>query len=262
MSALRKVLVVDDDPVVGKSYNRVLSGKGYVVTTAENAKEALERMSHDEYDLVVTDIKMPGMNGLELAETVKARRPWTPVLIVTGYGDAADERRAREAGVTGFLHKPLSPEMIEDSAAEALRGVASISASEVHAAPVEAVWRDPVSATVAAVVESPSVETAAEPVAAESRLKNIALFLAAPFIGLVYAVFLPFVGLGTLVWMGGKALAKSGALSRAGSALRTLGKIVLSPFIGLAYVIVLPFAGLATLAWIGGKSLLTKKRAE
>ena len=126
MSALRKVLVVDDDPVVGKSYNRVLSNKGYVVTTAENAREALEQMSRDEYDLVVTDIRMPGMSGLELAETVKARRPWTPVLIVTGYGDDADEKRARAAGVSGFLHKPLSPEMIEDSAAQALSAVASI----------------------------------------------------------------------------------------------------------------------------------------
>ena len=101
MSALHKVLVVDDDPVVGKSFDRVLSSKGYVVTTAENAHEALERLRGGEYDLIVTDIRMPGMDGLELAETVRNRRPWTPVLIITGYGTEADEKRARAAGVSG-----------------------------------------------------------------------------------------------------------------------------------------------------------------
>jgi CheY-like chemotaxis protein len=257
MSALRRVLVVDDDPVVGKSYDRVLSNKGYAVIEAHNAAEALEKMRREEYDLVVTDIRMPGMDGLELAETVKARRPWTPVVIVTGYGTAADEERARAAGVKAFLHKPLSPEMIEGSAAEALRG-----APVVEAAAVEAVRLDPASATVAAMVEAVSVEPAVEVVGAESRLKNIALFVAAPFIGLVYAVFLPFVGLGMLAWMGGKALMKSGALSRAGGAALSIGKIVFAPFIGLVYVIVMPFAGLAALAWFGGKALLKVRRSD
>ena len=244
MSALRKVLVVDDDPVVGRSYDRVLSNKGYAVIEAHNAAEALEKMRNEEYDLVVTDIRMPGMDGLELAETVKARRPWTPVVIVTGYGSVADEARAKAAGVKAFLHKPLSPEMIEGSAAEALHR------TEGSSAPV------------AAMVEASALEPTVETVGAESRLKNIALFMAAPFIGLVYAVFLPFVGLGMLAWMGGKALVKSGALGRAGGALLSVGKIAFAPFIGLAYVIVMPFAGLATLAWFGGKALLKVRHTE
>ncbi len=256
MSALRKVLVVDDDPVVGRSYDRVLSNKGYAVIEAHNADEALEKMRNEEYDLVVTDIRMPGMDGLELAETVKARRPWTPVVIVTGYGSAADEARAKAAGVKAFLHKPLSPEMIEGSAAEALHR------TEGTSAPVAAEWLDPASASVAAMVEAASIEPAAEAVGAESRLKNIALFMAAPFIGLVYAVFLPFVGLGMLAWMGAKALAKNGSLSRAGGALVSVGKIVFAPFIGLAYVIVMPFAGFAALAWVGGKALLKTRHGE
>lgn len=245
MSALRKVLVVDDDPVVGKSFKRVLSSKGYSVITALNAAEALERMRRDEYDLVVTDIKMPGMDGLELAETVKARRPWTPVLIVTGYGTAADETRAKAAGVTAFLHKPLSPEMIEGSAAEALRDAPAMSAP-IALAPVVA----------------PTAEPTVEAAAPDSRLKNIALFFAAPFIGLAYAVFLPFVGLGVALWFVGQALVKSGALRRTGEALLTVAKIAFAPFIGLAYVIVLPFAGLATLAWFAGRAMLTKRPSD
>src|SRR5829696_5508433 len=104
MSALRKVLVVDDDPVVGMSFNRVLSGKGYVVVTAENGYEALAKLNGDKYDVVFTDLRMPGMTGLDVAESIKARQPWTPVVIVTGYGSERSEERARAAGVSDFLH--------------------------------------------------------------------------------------------------------------------------------------------------------------
>ena len=176
MSALRKVLVVDDDAVVGKSFNRVLSEKkGYVVTTVENAHEALEQMREQSFDVVFTDIKMPGMDGVELAERVKASQPWTPVVIITGYGTTENESRAKAVGVTDFVRKPLSPEMIEESAAHALREAAPEVAPEAVPAPVEQVH--------------------VEVIVKESRIKNIALFLAAPFIGLAYAVMLPVVGM-------------------------------------------------------------------
>jgi DNA-binding NtrC family response regulator len=187
MSALRKVLVVDDDAVVGKSFNRVLTrDKGYVVITAQNGTEALEKMCTQNYDLVFTDIKMPGMDGVELAAEVKARQPWTPVVIITGYGTTANEARAKEVGVSDFMRKPLSPEMIEESAAHALL--------------------EPASAIVAAPQASPVEEVHAEPVEKTSTLKNVALFIAAPFVGLAYAVMLPFVGTAMLVWTGVQAL--------------------------------------------------------
>ena len=176
MSALRKVLVVDDDAVVGKSFHRVLSeNKGYVVTTVENAHEALKQMREQSFDVVFTDIKMPGMDGVELAERVKASQPWTPVVIITGYGTTENESRAKAVGVTDFVRKPLSPEMIEESAAHALREAAPEVAPEAVPAPVGQVHVE--------VIEK------------ESRIKNIALFLAAPFIGLAYAVMLPVVGM-------------------------------------------------------------------
>ena len=176
MSALRKVLVVDDDAVVGKSFHRVLSeNKGYVVTTVENAHEALKQMREQSFDVVFTDIKMPGMDGVELAERVKASQPWTPVVIITGYGTTENENRAKAAGVSDFVRKPLSPEMIEQSAAHALREAAPEVALEAVQAPMEQVHVE--------VIEK------------ESRIKNIALFLAAPFIGLAYAVMLPVVGM-------------------------------------------------------------------
>jgi CheY-like chemotaxis protein len=184
MSALRKVLVVDDDPVVAKSFNRVLSEKGYVVITAENAAQALDRLREEEVDLVYTDIRMPGMDGLELAEQMKARRPWTPVVIVTGYGTQANEQRAKAVGVSAFLSKPLSPEMIEQSA-EALLGTSA------------AVLAEPAEVAKLVAHATPGLGR---------RLRNIALFFAAPFIGLVYAVMLPFVGIAMLVGIAVQAI--------------------------------------------------------
>ena len=237
MSALRKVLVVDDDAVVGKSFNRVLTrDKGYVVITAQNGTEALEKMCTQNYDMVFTDIKMPGMDGVELAAEVKARQPWTPVVIITGYGTTANEARAKEVGVSDFMRKPLSPEMIEESAAHALLEPAPAIVAEVETRPIEEVHVEPVEKT--------------------NNLKNIALFLAAPFIGLVYALFLPVVGLAMLAWVGGKALLALPTTKKVLKLLGNVAKVIAAPFIGLAYAVMLPFVGTAMLVWVGGKALM------
>ena len=243
MSALRKVLVVDDDPVVGKSFNRVLSGKGYVVVTAEDGYDALQKLQSETYDAVFTDLRMPGMNGLEVAERIKARQPWVPVVIVTGYGSKTSEERARAAGVTDFLHKPLSPEMIEDSAAKAMLWKVPEAAAAEQAAPVAA----------AAEEEAPG---------RFAVLKNMALFLSAPFVGLVYAVLLPFVGMFMLARIGGKALMQQPAAREALSYGKFVLKMVAAPFVGLAYILAFPFVGLAMLIWNGGKALIGAKTSE
>jgi DNA-binding NtrC family response regulator len=197
MSALRKVLVVDDDPVVGMSFKRVLSGKDYVVITAENGYEGLAKLQSEEFDVVFTDLRMPGLTGLDVAERVKARQPWIPVVIVTGYGSQPSEERARAAGVIEFLHKPLSPEMIEEITERALLEAASSAPAEPPAQAAPAV-------------------AAAEPEPQRKRhlLVDMALFLSAPFIGLLYAVLLPFVGMGMLAWSAVKALRERKQASR------------------------------------------------
>lgn len=244
MSALRKVLVVDDDPAVSKSFDRVLSAKGYQVIMAHDAAQALEELRSSEVDMVFTDIRMPGMDGVELAEQVKARRPWTPVVIVTGYGTQDNEQRAKRAGVTAFLHKPLTPEQIEGSAREALEtGEPTLA----HAPAAE--------------VAMPIAQAAPEalPAPAESRIKNIALFVAAPFIGLLYAMFLPFVGLGMVAWMGIEAAGQADRARRVFGTLGKIGKVIAAPFIGLAYVLLFPFVGAVALAWIGVRELTAKR---
>lgn len=278
MTPLRKVLVVDDDPVVGRSFERVLSGKGYAVITARDGEEALRKLNAEAYDVVFTDIKMPGMSGLEVAERVKASQPWLPVVIVTGYGTEENEARAEAAGAADFLRKPLSPEAIEGSAEKALHEKAEAAVTEEAA--VEAPAKASALKNVALFFAAPFIALAyvtIGPIVGLAVLawmgakalvrngamgktaryaKNVALFLAAPFIGLAYIIAFPVVGLGALVWMGAKALMKKPAVRRAAGHAAKAGCFIAAPFIALAYVVIMPIAGLGVLAWMGGKALI------
>jgi CheY-like chemotaxis protein len=185
MTTLKKVLVVDDDPVVGKSFERVLQPKGYAVIHASSGEEALERIQAENYDMVYTDIKMPGMDGIEVAKRIKSSRPWLPVVIVTGYGSDENEGKAWRAGISEFLRKPLSPEMIETSANLAFTSVA---------------------------LSAPQGDDTVIPLPAGRRgaagfLKNVGLFVAAPFIALAYVALFPFIGLGMLAFTAYEAFA-------------------------------------------------------
>jgi CheY-like chemotaxis protein len=240
MTTLRKVLVVDDDPVVAKSFDRVLSNKGYAVITASNGEEALRKIASEDYDVVYTDIRMPGMDGIEVAEHIKDRRPWLPVVIVTGFGTAENEARAKAAGVTAVLHKPLSPAMIEGSARDALAAALL-----------------PEEAETAALLATPPAQPESKPASAAQFAKNVALFLAAPFIGLMYILLFPLIGLGMLA---GSALKRAGVRGESvKAALKTAGMIAIAPLMGLVYTVALPFVALGLLCWIGGKHLFTGK---
>lgn len=289
MSALRKVLVVDDDAVVGKSFNRVLSSKGYVVTTAQNAHEALKQIREQEFDVVFTDIKMPGMDGVELAERVKSSRPWTPVVIITGFGTTENETRAMAAGVSDFMRKPLSPEMIEASASRAmstprLSVVPPPDVSRGAALPVEVLEKPNGFKCMALALAAPFIGLAYAlflPVfgfamlawvggkalrqsqlakKAPAYLKNVALFFAAPFIGLVYALSLPLVGISVLAWSASRAMMANPKGRKVLMAMATVGKLVAAPFIGLAYAVLMPLVGMVMLLGMGAKALFTSTR--
>jgi CheY-like chemotaxis protein len=169
----KRVLVVDDDQVVGKSFERVLSNKGYRVDTAMSGREAFEKYKGADFDMVFTDLKMPGQDGLEVAKRLKEMNPWLPIVVVTGYGTQEAEEKAKAIGVAEFLNKPLTPSMIEDVAA---RVTAAQPAAQTAAATQTA------------------AETATAPAKPESVARNVVLFFAAPFIGLAYIIAAPFIG--------------------------------------------------------------------
>jgi CheY-like chemotaxis protein len=190
MKATKRILVVDDDPVVRLSFDRVLLPKGYAVITVKSGEEALARLAAEDYDMVYTDIRMPGMDGIEVARRIKAERPWMPVLIVTGYGDGANEAAAKEIGVSAFLHKPLTPSAIEDSALEASNAPGAAWAAITVPAP------------------APAPEEPAERRGAWGVARSIGLFFAAPLVALFYVLIGPFVLIGMLSWIALKGLVK------------------------------------------------------
>jgi CheY-like chemotaxis protein len=249
MTTLRKVLVVDDDPVVGRSFDRVLSNRGYAVVTASDGAEALRKIAAEEYDVVFTDIRMPGLDGISVAERIRDRQPWLPVVIVSGYATTENEARARAAGVSAVLHKPLSPEMIEDSARDALLRRDAGASSAGHEA------------------ASAALPATNAPPAADTSTRNPTLLpgfrVWAPLLGLLYVLVLPFAGLAALVampfWYGARALARSNA--RAATWLRNVALFVAAPVIGLVYVVALPFVGLGMLAWMGVKTIADRTSA-
>lgn len=174
-----QVLVIDDDAVVGRSFDRVLTKKGYEVNTALTGEEGLERIEAKNYDVVFTDIQMPGMNGMEVAEHIKNKCPWTPVVVITGYGTEEHEAQASVLGVSGFVHKPLTPEIIESITLKALapRETSPEAANEAEVAPA------------AMAMPEPSVLRKVGYVA-----KNITLFFLSPLIALGYVIALPLIG--------------------------------------------------------------------
>jgi hypothetical protein len=120
--------------------------------------------------------------------------------------------------------------------------------------PVEAKSAKPVLSIVAVKVAAMPV-TEAEAVSGISVLKNMLLFLSAPFVGLVYAVLLPFVGLAMLAWFGGKALLKEPAVREALAYGRFLLRMAAMPFVALGWLIALPFIAVGMISWIGVKAI-------
>jgi DNA-binding NtrC family response regulator len=193
MNAKLQVLVIDDDAVVGRSFDRVLSDKGYEVSTALSGEEALETLENSKFDVVFTDIKMPGMDGLEVTERIKARCPWTPVVVITGYGTEDNEVKASVLGANGFVRKPLTPEMIENITLKAVHDTES--ANDAAGQPVDA-------------IEAEVASDVAVTKQVNSTAKNIGLFFASPFIALGYVIALPFVGFYMFIKLGREAFIK------------------------------------------------------
>ncbi len=108
MTALH-ILVVDDDPALLEALPETLRLRmnGVTVDTADSAAAALDRIASQNYDAIVTDIKMPGMDGLALLSEIRARRPDTPILIITGHGEHALAVQALRGGANDFIQKPI-----------------------------------------------------------------------------------------------------------------------------------------------------------
>ncbi len=103
-----RILIVDDEIGLADLGKNIIETLGYTVTALTNSCEALEtfRLEPDAFDLVITDMAMPGLNGHELAKELLAIRPDVPIILYTGFSDLIDEKQAKEAGIREYIMKP------------------------------------------------------------------------------------------------------------------------------------------------------------
>jgi DNA-binding NtrC family response regulator len=114
-----QLLVVDDDDVIRDTLYELLS-EHYVCQTAETAEKALAKLKTDTYDVVLTDLSMPGLSGLELLGHVRQLYPNTPVIIISGISDRAHAEGLIKIGAFDYLLKPFRLEVVESSVKRAI----------------------------------------------------------------------------------------------------------------------------------------------
>lgn len=110
--ALRHILVVDDEATARSGLERILSGEGYAVVTAADGTEALEQARQRAFDAVITDLRMPGMSGLELTAELREVDPGLPIVMATAFGDVQSAVQAMRAGADDYVTKPVDIEAL------------------------------------------------------------------------------------------------------------------------------------------------------
>lgn len=120
MTTRRTILVIDDDPAMRDSLAFLLDVNGFAVTTHETAADFLDHFGRSKVDCVVSDIRMPGMTGLDLVRKLKADAVACPVILMTGHGDVALAVEAMKAGAIDFIEKPFEDEVLLHAIRDAL----------------------------------------------------------------------------------------------------------------------------------------------
>lgn len=113
------ILVVDDDDVIRETLDELFSAD-YSVQTADTAEEALAKLEAQRFDVVLTDISMPGLNGMELLKRVVENYPGTPVIIISGHSDQDHAQGLISRGAFDYLLKPFRLEVVEESVRRAV----------------------------------------------------------------------------------------------------------------------------------------------
>src|SRR5258707_394537 len=117
------ILIVDDDPALLQALPHTLSLRisGVQADTSASAQGALELIQEQDYDVIVSDIKMPGMDGLALLTQIQALRPETPTLLITGHGEHQLAIQALRGGAYDYLQKPLDRDDVVAAVQRALQ---------------------------------------------------------------------------------------------------------------------------------------------
>jgi signal transduction histidine kinase len=115
------ILFIDDEDIVLRSCRRIFAREGMEIDMAVSGEEGLDKARRKAYDVVITDLKMPGLGGIEVLKTLRRERPETVVIVFTGYANVDTAREALKNGAFDYVPKPFTPEEIKDVVRNALR---------------------------------------------------------------------------------------------------------------------------------------------
>jgi DNA-binding NtrC family response regulator len=130
------ILVVDDEKITGYFVRDLLRTAGHKVEWAGNGEEALEKLQDQRFDVIITDLIMPGIDGLALIKRVKQKNPSIPILVLSAQGGYDLARKSQQAGAEEFLRKPVNPEQLNAAVETVLARVQKASALNLSPAPV------------------------------------------------------------------------------------------------------------------------------
>jgi len=114
------ILVVDDEAMILRVFERLLSKEGYTVLTASNGKEALELVRKKSLELVILDLKLPDMSGIDILRRIKRPRENPEVIVITGYGTMKTARAAMRLGAYDYITKPFDDNYVRSLVKDAL----------------------------------------------------------------------------------------------------------------------------------------------
>jgi len=115
------ILVLEDDQAISAALDMILTEAGYDVDVAETGEAALELFEQKQFDLIIADLKLPGINGMEVIKQVKEKKPEMEVIVITGVGTQPIAEEALELGAHDFLPKPFTDDQIKTAINEALK---------------------------------------------------------------------------------------------------------------------------------------------
>jgi two-component system, chemotaxis family, chemotaxis protein CheY len=121
---MKTILVVDDSPTIRKILSFMLRKKDYIIAEAEDGIDAMEKLSHVQADLILVDLNMPNMDGIEFAKNLRSNYYYmdTPIIMLTTTKDEDLKRNAFDAGINLFLNKPIQPNILLYKVESLLRG--------------------------------------------------------------------------------------------------------------------------------------------
>src|SRR5210317_16395 len=120
MNDKASILIVDDEEVVRRSHLRSLADTGCHTEAAEDGHKALQVMEQHPFDVVLLDLKMPGLNGMDVLKTIKERWPDSEVVVITGYPSIETAKEAVRLGAQNYIAKPVGPDDVIKAANEAM----------------------------------------------------------------------------------------------------------------------------------------------